>query len=89
MELRDNSGILRRRGWLIVLMAIRKAGTANVLSSAQQLICQAAARLLITSSFCWSGLNRESPAGRMAWSGRCTCRLSVQFPMAISEASYQ
>jgi len=49
MELKDYLRILRRRGWLIILLAILTAGAAYVFSSAQQPIYQATGKLLITS----------------------------------------
>lgn len=49
MELRDYMRILRRRGWLIVLLALLTAGAALVFSRAQQPVYAATARLLITS----------------------------------------
>lgn len=49
MELRDYLRIIRRRGWLIILLAVLTAGAAYVFSRAQQPVYQATARLLITS----------------------------------------
>lgn len=49
MELRDYLRILRRRGWLIILLAVLTAAAAFGFSKAQPTIWQASARLLITA----------------------------------------
>ena len=49
MELRDYVRMLKRRGWLIILLALLTAGAAYVYSVAQEPVYSATARLLITS----------------------------------------
>ena len=49
MELRDYIRILRRRGWLIILLAVLTAAAAFGFSRAQPTVWQASSRLLITS----------------------------------------
>ena len=49
MELKDYIRILRRRGWLIVLLAVLTAGAAFAFSKMQTPVYEASARLLITS----------------------------------------
>jgi len=49
MELSDYLRIIRRRGWLIILLALLTTGVAFVFSKAQQPVYKATARLLITS----------------------------------------
>jgi capsular polysaccharide biosynthesis protein len=49
LELGDYLRILKRRGWLIILLAVLTAGAAFGFSKAQTTIWQASARLLITA----------------------------------------
>jgi capsular polysaccharide biosynthesis protein len=49
MNLNDYARIIRRRGWLILLLAVLTAGVAFVFSRAQEPEYTATARLLITS----------------------------------------
>lgn len=49
MELRDYIRILKRRGWLIILLAVLTAGAAFGFSKAQTTVWQASSRLLITA----------------------------------------
>ena len=49
MELRDYIRILKRRGWLIILLAVLAAGAAFGFSKAQTTVWQASSRLLITA----------------------------------------
>lgn len=49
MEFKDYIRILRRRGWLIVLLAVLTAGAAFAFSKMQTPVYEASARLLITS----------------------------------------
>lgn len=49
MELRDYVRMLKRRGWLIILLAVLTAGAAYVYSIAQEPVYSATARLWITS----------------------------------------
>lgn len=49
MELGDYIRILKRRGWLIILLAVLTAGAAFGFSKAQTTVWQASARLLITA----------------------------------------
>jgi capsular polysaccharide biosynthesis protein len=49
LELGDYIRILKRRGWLIILLAVLTAGAAFGFSKAQPTIWQASARILITS----------------------------------------
>lgn len=49
MELGDYVRILKRRGWLIILLAVLTAGAAYGLSKAQTTVWQASAKLFITS----------------------------------------
>jgi capsular polysaccharide biosynthesis protein len=49
LELRDYIRILRRRGWLIILLAVLTAAAAFGFSKAQPTVWQASSRLLITA----------------------------------------
>lgn len=49
MEFKDYVRVLRRRGWLIVLLAVLTAGAAFAFSRMQTPVYEASARLLITS----------------------------------------
>lgn len=49
MELGDYIRILKRRGWLIILLAVLTAGAAYGFSKAQTTVWQATSRLLITA----------------------------------------
>ncbi len=49
MELGDYIRILKRRGWLIILLAVLTAGAAFGFSKAQTTVWQATSRLLITA----------------------------------------
>jgi len=49
VEFRDYIRVLRRRGWLIVLLAVLTAGAAFAFSKMQTPVYEASARLLITS----------------------------------------
>lgn len=49
MEFKDYIRILRRRGWLIILLAVLTAGAAFAFSKMQTPVYEASARLLITS----------------------------------------
>lgn len=49
MELKDYIRILRRRGWLIILLALLTAAAAFGFSKAQPTVWEASARLFITS----------------------------------------
>lgn len=49
MEFKDYVRILRRRGWLIILLAVLTAGVAFAFSKMQTPVYEASARLLITS----------------------------------------
>jgi capsular polysaccharide biosynthesis protein len=49
LELGDYIRILKRRGWLIILLAVLTAGAAFGFSKAQNTVWQASSRLLITS----------------------------------------
>lgn len=49
MEFKDYVRVLRRRGWLIVLLAVLTAGAAFAFSKMQTPVYEASARMLITS----------------------------------------
>ena len=49
MEFKDYVRVLRRRGWLIILLAVLTAGVAFAFSKMQTPVYEASARLLITS----------------------------------------
>ena len=49
MEFKDYVRVLRRRGWLIILLAVLTAGAAFAFSKMQTPVYEASARLLITS----------------------------------------